>query len=118
MNPHCSACLFFDDQDPGGGHCRQAPPRVFVVPGDDDPVKTLWPRVTHDDWCGQFSVPDFREVDEAPKEPRSEPPTEYPVKPTKADPCPECQSMDGKHFHTMRDFDRCPKCGALDEIPF
>ena len=109
MAEACFNCRFFEDIDPGGGLCRSLPPKVFIVPGDDDPVKALWPRVSHDDWCGKRE-PDERGAYEKPPAEVMQPPFD--------EPCAECGSLDGKEYFKAGMSGDCPTCGATDEIPF
>ena len=45
MNITCNSCRFFD-----GNECRINPP-VVIVDGNAR-VRSMWPAVTRDDWCG------------------------------------------------------------------
>lgn len=106
----CQDCRFYR-----GGTCRRYAPRPTHGQTVAHP-DSFWPPVGYGDWCGEFESDG---VEEDPERPEPPPPRPEPtVKPTKAAPCPECQSICGKHFHAMRPFATCPICGAMDEIPF
>lgn len=91
------------------GQCRRYAPRARVdivrLEIADHPQ---WPEVKiYEDGCG-----DFEPITPAP------PTKEFPIKPTKDDPCPGCLSHDGKIFMAERPWSECASCGATDEIPF
>ena len=88
------------------GSCRRRAPVPGLVP-----MKAYWPTVEpYEQWCGEFEPQPFP--------PPPPPPKEYDVKPTKGEPCAECQSPDGKTFFAVRSYSTCERCGATDEIPF
>ena len=43
----CDECKYYD----GWGRCRRNPPVVINV---SDEVKSVFPEIAHDDWCGEF----------------------------------------------------------------
>jgi hypothetical protein len=54
----CEGCRYFDSRRE---QCRFTAPQVVVANGTPE---ALWPRTTHDEWCGEWTPPKGR-VDEA-----------------------------------------------------
>jgi hypothetical protein len=58
-NPTCVTCVFFNRFRPPtdhGGQCRFHAPLMQIT--KEHGVKTIWPLVYVDSWCGQHSVAD------------------------------------------------------------
>ena len=43
----CSSCAFHESK-----RCKAMPPHIFLI---NDLLKSEWPRVQSDDWCGSWS---------------------------------------------------------------
>lgn len=58
----CSGCVFFAPNQHnlarGGGQCRRHAP---LLDRADDRVRTIWPLVWDDHWCGEHSTVDTGE---------------------------------------------------------
>jgi hypothetical protein len=61
--PTCRECRFFfqymlprDADEVASGECRRNPPRA-EVDHDDGGILVLWPVVTEELWCGEWSPP-------------------------------------------------------------
>lgn len=55
----CRVCRYFEPLINTGGQCRRYAPRPGRSHETDDgdylPHHADWPRVEHDDWCGEFA---------------------------------------------------------------
>jgi len=69
MYKHCDLCRFSyfpttgSMSEWGGGYCHRYAPRPILEKDFDDAkhldevVRTIWPIVTTNDWCGEFKPP-------------------------------------------------------------
>lgn len=56
-NATCATCVFFNRSKPPhdhSGQCRHDPPKLSF--GKEHSLKSVWPLVYIDAWCGQHAV--------------------------------------------------------------